>query len=174
MVRPHDDLPYPVPIVSAIVEREHGGEVQVLLQVRWKPETDPAYSGTWEIPAGAIEKGERVYDALRREVYEETGLTVTRIVPDVRTAVYARGEDAAYAFLPFCCQQQTRGLQRVGVVFLCQVEDAPPAPNPAEVREVRWVSRAELEHMLEDEPEAFFTFQLGTLNYYIDFYAETR
>ena len=39
-----------VPIVSAIIEREHNGEKEILVQTRWKPERDPLYSGTLEIP----------------------------------------------------------------------------------------------------------------------------
>jgi 8-oxo-dGTP pyrophosphatase MutT (NUDIX family) len=39
-------------VVSAIVERERDGEIEVLVQTRWKPGQDPAYSGTLEIPAG--------------------------------------------------------------------------------------------------------------------------
>ena len=39
-----------LPIVSAIIEREHNGEKEILVQTRWKPERDPLYSGTLEIP----------------------------------------------------------------------------------------------------------------------------
>jgi hypothetical protein len=43
-----------VPIVSAIIEREHNGEKEILVQTRWKPDRDPLYSGTLEIPAGGM------------------------------------------------------------------------------------------------------------------------
>jgi ADP-ribose pyrophosphatase YjhB (NUDIX family) len=109
------DFPFPVPIVSAIVERQRQGVTEVLVQVRWKPDRDPIYSGTFEIPAGGIELGESIYEALRREVFEETGLRVTGFRPEVRTATHSQNGDDVFAFVPFCCQQQLSGGARVGL-----------------------------------------------------------
>jgi len=53
-------------IVSAIIEREHVGEAQVLIQTRWKPTRDPEYSGTLEIPAGGIHAYENIYDIISK------------------------------------------------------------------------------------------------------------
>lgn len=63
------DAPPPnslVPAVSAIVTDESG---HVLLQRR-------ADNELWSVPGGAVEVGESVLDALRREVLEETGLEI--------------------------------------------------------------------------------------------------
>ena len=49
-----------LPIVSAIIEREHNGEKEILVHTRWKPERDPLYSGTLEIPAGGMHVYENV------------------------------------------------------------------------------------------------------------------
>jgi 8-oxo-dGTP diphosphatase len=156
-----------VPIVSAIIEREHEGEIEVLIQTRWKPERDPLYSGTLEIPAGGIHRYENVYEAVKREVLEETGLRVTSFYPDIRTKTYAPKDDDCFAFVPFCCQQQLKGgLPRIGFVFICQVEDAEPVPRPEEVRDIRWMKKADLQKIFEDTPERIFTLQLGVLDYY--------
>jgi len=134
-----------VPIVSAIIERDHDGEKEILVQTRWKPDRDPHYSGTLEIPAGGMHRYENVYDAVKREVLEETGLQVISFYPDIRTKTYAPKDDDCFAFVPFCCQQQLKGgLPRVGFVFLCQVEDAEPVPQHEEVRDIRWMKTSEL------------------------------
>jgi 8-oxo-dGTP pyrophosphatase MutT (NUDIX family) len=46
-----------------------------LLVVRRNP--DDYLGGTWETPAGRLEPGESIIDALPREIMEETGLTIT-------------------------------------------------------------------------------------------------
>ena len=156
-----------VPIVSAIIEREHNGEKEILVQTRWKPERDPLYSGTLEIPAGGMHVYENVYDAVKREVLEETGLRVTSFYPDIRTKTYAPKMTTA-CLCPLRCQQQLKGgLPRVGFVFLCQVEDAEPVPQHDEVRDIRWMTVSELWKMFEETPEQIFTLQLGVLEYYL-------
>jgi 8-oxo-dGTP diphosphatase len=166
-MQPADDLKYPVPVVSAIIEREQDGELEILVQTRWKPDQDPEYSGTLEIPAGTLEKYESVYDALAREVFEETGLRVTGFRPDIRTKTYVQKDDEVFAFLPFCCQQQTQGKQRVGFVFVCTVEEKQPVANVNEAKDARWMKQSELKRLLEQAPEEIFAFQLGALDYYL-------
>jgi len=164
------DLDVNVPIVSAIIEREHEGEIEVLIHTRWKPDRDPLYSGTLEIPAGGIHRYENVYDAVKRVVLEETGLRVTGFYPDIRTKTYAPKEDDCFAFVPFCCQQQLkRGIPRIGFVFICQVEDAEPVLRPEEVCDIRWMKKADLRKLFEVTPERVFTLQLGVLEYYLHY-----
>jgi 8-oxo-dGTP pyrophosphatase MutT (NUDIX family) len=163
------EIIYPVPIVSAIIEREHSGEIEVLMQTRWKPEKDKKYSGTLEIPAGTLGKHENVYNALKREVLEETGLNVIGFRPDIKTRTYNQKADNSFAFVPFCCQQQTNQLARVGFVFICTVEDKDPVPAPSETKDIHWLKTKELRAILEQTPEKIFTFQLGALDYYLNY-----
>ena len=58
----------PVVGIGAVV----WGEGQVLLVRR----ADPPRRGQWSLPGGAQEIGETVFEAARREVWEETGITI--------------------------------------------------------------------------------------------------
>jgi 8-oxo-dGTP pyrophosphatase MutT (NUDIX family) len=158
-----------LPVVSAIIERTRNGETEILVQTRWKPDRDPKYSGTLEIAAGVIEKYENVYDALRREVKEETGLEITNIKSNTHTKTYSPQEDGSFGFIPFCCHQQLKdGKPWIGFAFICEVEDKEPAPQAEEVKDIRWIKKSELKEIFENTPEKIFTLQLGVLEYYLN------
>jgi len=60
--------PYPVPSCHALVRQGN----QILLVRRGRP----PFEGYWSLPGGSVELGERVEEAVIREVREETGLSV--------------------------------------------------------------------------------------------------
>lgn len=78
------------PGVRAIIQNEQGA---VLLQLRGD-------FHIWGLPAGGMEVGESVVEALGREVFEETGLTVHRARPfgiysnPAYTITYPNGDQA--------------------------------------------------------------------------------
>lgn len=165
-----DSINMCIPVVSAIIERSNSGEIEILVQTRWKPERDPTYSGTLEIPAGWIDRYENVFDALKREVLEETGLRVIKIKPDIKTKTFSPRDDENFSFVPFCCQQQTKGGKPwIGFVFICEVEDKEPIPQENEVKDIRWIKKSVLKKMIDETPEKFFTLQLGPLDYYLNY-----
>lgn len=60
-------------VVGAVIA-DHRGRVLLL----HRP-ADDYLGGLWELPSGGVEDGESLIEALRREVTEETGLTVTGV-----------------------------------------------------------------------------------------------
>lgn len=158
-----------LPFVAAIIERESNGETEVLIQTRWRPQAEWNYHNTIEIPAGVLDKSyEDVVDTVKREVYEETGLTVTEIVGLEKTGIYSPNNDASYAFRPFVCSQQLRGgLPWVGFAFICRVKDGEMRHQEDETRDIRWIKKSELKKLVENSPEKFFTLHLGTLEMYL-------
>lgn len=163
--------PEPKTIISAILTRQENGQTEVFLQTRWKPDVSPAYSGLLEIPAGGIDAYENVYDALRREVKEECGLEITKIIGDYQSPIVEpRPNDQAFVFKPFICQealQTNGGLPWIGFVFLCEVEGEAKT-DPAEAKDPEWVSIPKLKELVQDSPEKFFPLQLPVLQYFLD------
>lgn len=104
------DAPAPtslVPAVSAVISDSDG---RLLLQRR-------ADNQLWSVPGGAVELGESVLDALRREVKEETGLDVEadRLIgvyssPDYLVE-YDDGEVRQQFSLAFACHVTGGALQ---------------------------------------------------------------
>lgn len=69
---------FAIPAVGAIIVKRVEGEEFILVQNRKKSNGDGT-NGLLEIPAGKIREYENIFDALRREVWEETGLHLTSI-----------------------------------------------------------------------------------------------
>jgi len=170
--KPPTERPYTfaIPFTGAIVEREQDGGRELLVQTRWQPGPDPIYSGTLEFPVGKLDVPyENVFDAVAREVREETGLTLKSIKGEDRTAELTSGrDDAAFGFRPFCCTQQLKnGKPWIGFIFVCMVEPGQePKAQVSETKDVRWVKASELQKMFENSPEKFFALELPAWEYY--------
>lgn len=162
-------------IVSAILFKKMGGEVRIFTQTRWKPKISPTYSGMLEIPAGGIDPYENIYEALRREVKEETNLDVTKVIGDYQSKIYnPRHKDRAFIFKPFICQQvleTNNGLPWIGFVFLCEVE-GETIINTNEAKNPSWLSVNELKNIIEKRPESIFPLQLPVLKYFVEKYEQ--
>lgn len=164
---PHRE--YDVPCVGAIIEREKNGVKEILIQKRWKPDIDPLYSGTFELPAGVLDKPfEHIYETVRREIREETGLTLKSIKSDSQTDMFSPRNDSSFGFRPFCCVQQlSQGRPWIGFIFVCEVEEGEIISQQSEAKEAEWISVANLQKLFVSHPEQFFTLELPALSYYL-------
>lgn len=157
------------PVVTAIVRRDIDGVPHILMQTRWKPTEDPVYSGTLELPAGHVDAFEDIHEALKREVFEETGLHIRVISPDIRTKTFTPRDDGAFGFQPFCAHQQIKnGLPWIGFVFLCEVESGDFVAQESETRDQKWIPESDIQKMITNDPEKIFTFHLSALAYYFE------
>lgn len=89
---------YDNPAVTALAFVERGGRYLVLKRAQ-----EP-YRGLWDLPGGFIEAGETPVEAVKREIYEETGLSV----------------DAPTILGAYSSRYGERGKWTVDVAFFCQ------------------------------------------------------
>ncbi len=79
----------PLPQVTVgVLIKGPTGRVLLVRTHKWR--------GAWGVPGGKIEYGERLGEALRREVHEETGLTIA----DIRWAPVQEAVDSPEFFRP--------------------------------------------------------------------------
>jgi 8-oxo-dGTP pyrophosphatase MutT (NUDIX family) len=94
------------------------------------------FPGSWDIPGGHVERGESPIDALRREVQEETGWQLRRVVSELGESSWA-GSD---------------GIPRRELDYLIEVDGdlgAPRLEHPKHV-EYAWISLDELDRLIEN------------------------
>lgn len=87
-------------------------------------------NGQWEPPGGVLEAGETVPEALRREVFEETGVKITDSA--ALTGVY----------------KNMTGLI-VSLVFRCEAEAGTPTTGD-ETYALRWATRDEVSELADE------------------------
>lgn len=110
----------PTVAVGALVVRE---DLRILIIRRGHP---PA-KDSWTLPGGKVHPGERLHDALCREILEETGLCVE--VGPLIDVVEVLREGYHYVILDYLCSPSSTA------------DDARAADDAAELR---WVTRDEL------------------------------
>ena len=153
-----------IPFVGAIIEREINDNKHILVQTRQK-RTDTEYSGTIEIPGGKMRAFEDVYDTVRREVKEESGLEITFINGENDRKDYANRGDISSLIQPFCITQMSQG-PFIGLIFLCRAE-GDPVQETNETKEVRWMNLDELKQIVNEQPERVYTAFLAPLKKYV-------
>ena len=104
-------------VVGAVIRC---GDLVLLL----KRQSDDFMGGLVELPSGMVDPGEEIIEALKREVQEETGLTIESLDSFIGTFDYTSGSG-----------KKTRQLN-----FLTRVQEREVRLNPGEHTEYYWLS----------------------------------
>jgi len=139
-----------VPNIAALVLRERTGEL--LLQRRDKAEVA---RGRLEIPTGRWRAGETPWEALCREVAEETGLTVRSMAGQGRRLEPEPGQPV-HAVEPAAVAVGTAGAYPALLVAFTCVAEGEPRAREGETADPRWYPLDEVWAMMAD-PARFTT-----------------
>ncbi|MCL2203826.1 MAG: NUDIX domain-containing protein [Defluviitaleaceae bacterium] len=137
-----------------IIEKTENGVKYVLIQRRIvKQERYLGENGSYEFPGGCIEMGETIIDAIKREVLEETGLTVTKIRG---TENYSHCDGDIETVVPFTAYQKVGNwmgpngeqYKSVGFHFVCEAE-GELLEKGDDSDSIQWVTLAKLQAILD-------------------------
>lgn len=154
------------PAVGAIIVKQVGNEEYILVQTREKNSCDGT-DGLLEIPAGKIREYENIFEALKREVWEETGLHITKIYGEEESQFLDIDGNKTILFNPYCVTQNLSGAYSLILsTFLCEAE-GELLEKTNETENIRWMKRDELKAIVEDNPEKIFLMHVNALRKYL-------
>ena len=154
------------PGVGGIIEKNIDGMEYILIQDRCKDDAKLEY-GLLEIPAGKIRELENIFDCLRREIWEETGLKVTNIKGEDEAIVLESNGYKVLNYTPFSCSQNIQGTYPIMLqTFICNA-DGELLNKSNETKNIRWIPLIELKQLLEGDKSLFYPMHVTTLERYL-------
>ena len=146
---------FAIPCVAAIIEKIVNNEKYILIQTRQK-EDGAETNGMLEIPAGKIREYENIFEALRREVNEETELSITKILgEDNQISNFIKGNEVI-SYTPYCVTQNLSGAYSIILnTFLCEAE-GELLTETNESQNIHWIKIEEFKKTLKNNPEKIF------------------
>lgn len=154
------------PGVGGIIEKNEKGIDYILIQERNKENAEKE-NGLLEIPAGKIREFESVYECLRREIWEETGLTVYEIEGENDSIIYEGNGYKVLDYIPFTSGQNIEGNYSIMVqTFFCKAK-GELLPTTNETKNIRWVSLSELKKLIEKNEQIFYPMHVIALKKYL-------
>ena len=157
---------FAIPAVGAIIVKRVGDDEFILVQTRKKNNGD-GMDGLLEIPAGKIREYENIYEALRREVWEETGLHITTIQGEDVSKFLDVAGNKTIMFSPYCVTQNLSGAYSIILsTFLCEAE-GELFKQTNETENIRWMRRDTLKEIVDKSPESIFLMHVHALRKYL-------
>ena len=159
---------FTVPCVAAIIEKIINNEKYILIQTRQK-EDGAETNGMLELPAGKIREYENIFEALRREVKEETGLSITKILgEDNQISNFIKGNEVI-SYTPYCITQNLSGAYSIILnTFLCGEAEGELLTETNESQNIHWIKIEELKKILKNNPEKIFLLHINALQKYLE------
>ena len=157
---------FAIPAVGAIIVKRVEDEEFILVQTRKKNNGD-RLDGLLEIPAGKIREYENIFEALRREVWEETGLHITSIQGEDDSKLLDVSGNKTIMFSPYCVTQNLSGAYSLILsTFLCEAE-GELLEQTNETENIRWMRRDALKEIVDNFPESIFLMHVHALRKYL-------
>lgn len=107
--------------VRAIIERKKKHGLEVLIQTRNRKD-EPSW---YEFPGGQIKEFESITNALKREIFEETGLTVSSIENEKASIIFDKSNStfSTQCIKPYSIYQTIKDpIDSFGAYFRCRVD----------------------------------------------------
>ncbi len=145
-------------VYGLIKRRDEGG---VLIQRRWKPQTDPDNLGKWELPGGKWRADESAQDCLRRELQEECGIDVSSI-----EGLFAQHEHLGQRVetsSPTLVVQMLIGSYPSVLVVYSGFSEEQPASRGDGARDATFMDVSELKSALRQHPDTFTALSFAAL-----------
>ncbi|EHI98977.1 NUDIX hydrolase [Clostridium sp. DL-VIII] len=153
------------PSASAIITKNVNSKKYILIQERFK-ENSALENGLLEIPGGKIREFENIYDCLRREVKEETGLDVIKIQGENNSTIIDYNEYKVLNYTPFTCDQNIKGYYPIMTeTFICEASGTLLTCTD-EAKNQRWISLEELSNLLQSNESRFYPMHIAALKKY--------
>lgn len=157
---------FAIPAVGAIIVKKTENEEFILVQNRKKNNGD-GMDGLLEIPAGKIREYENIFEALRREVWEETGLHLTKIQGEEDGKILDVNGNITMIFSPYCVTQNLSGAYSIILsTFICDAE-GELLERTNETENIRWMKKEELKKIVDNSPESIFLMHVNALRKYL-------
>ena len=148
-----------LPNVYGLIRNSNGG---VLIQRRWKPQTDPNTLGMWELPGGKWRAGESAQDCLRRELKEECGLELSAV-----EGTFARHEHLGQLVetsRPLLTVQMLAGPYISVLTIYAGLSDGQPAAQGDGARDAQFLDLPDLKQALTSSASEFTALSFAALS----------
>lgn len=133
--------------VRGLVVRESERGKELIIQLRKRAGESEVY----ELPGGRINEYEKMVDGLRREIMEETGLTVKTVQGEGDSIITTGSSFSMECIKPYASYQTIKGpVDSFGVYFLCEAEGEPQRTGD-DSADVHWAGLDEVQKMIDEK-----------------------